>query len=167
MTQTITRAEEQRPTFLQVFVNGERTKRISNVESHNFTNSKRPDSLHDWFVKSAYLSLLEVQVFSADPGLFRVSFKLNAPFAGSFILLRGLLEFSRPKSISISANAASNSFELTSRVGVAFMIEYLDVIVGMLAREIRFKSHLKSILRFERSVKEMQAELYKELGIPA
>ena len=95
-----------------------------------------------------------------------VTFTLRDAYKNSFILLRGLLEFSRPKGIQISSNFTDRTFQVRIPAGQAGTVtQHLHTISGWLLREIRFKTSLKAIMGFENRVRQIQANLYRELSI--
>lgn len=124
--------------------------------------------LTEWLNASGFISALHSTVLSAT-GLFQngrliVTFVLNESYRDKFALLRGLLEFSRPKGITISANRLDRTFQLqVSPDQVDRIKEYLETILNLLAEEIRFKASLKSVIAFENKVRLEQEKVYEAL----
>ena len=166
MTQTAVLAgNEQRINFLNIFIRSKTTP-----ESIGTLTSNVPavNPLLNWFEKSSILQLVEVKsipagkIFQSDRAI--VKFKLSGIYHDQFVLLRGLLAFSRPKRIAISFDNNERTFEVS--VGTdqsAAVTEYLDLMLKLLIQEIKFKKSLKAILRFEESMRVEQSRLYKEL----
>ena len=121
-----------------------------------------------WFDNS---SLLQPVRFSADPvnrnlptDSTIIKFELSNDYREYFVLLRGLLEFSRPKEIMISVNSSEKTFEVyVSASQHEAVIAYLEIILEFFLKEINFKKLLKSVLQFEHTLKQRQAVLYSSL----
>jgi hypothetical protein len=108
-----------------------------------------------------FKSIAAGKIFQSDRAI--VKFKLSGIYHNHFVLFRGLLEFSRPKWI-VSFNNSERTFEFFVGMDQANAVtEYLDLILKLLVNEINFKKYLKSILRFEESVRVEQSRLYREL----
>jgi hypothetical protein len=128
--------------------------------------------LLDWFEKSsilesvAFKSIPAGKIFQSDRTI--IKFRLSGIYHEHFVLFRGLLEFSRPKGMAISSNNSERTFELFVGADQASaVVEYLDLILRLVIQEIKFKKSLKTILRFEESVRVEQARLYRELQTSA
>jgi len=160
MTQTAVLAGNEQPiNFLNVFIRPKTTP--ENVDALKY-------SAVNWFEKSsilepvAFKSIPAGKIFQSDRAI--VKFKLSGIYHEHFVLFRGLLEFSRPKRISISFNNSERTFELfVGTDEISAVTEYLDLIQKLLIQEIKFKKSLKAVLRFEASVRAEQSRLYKEL----
>jgi hypothetical protein len=165
MTQTAVLAgNEQQIHFLNIFIRSKKTR--ENVDTVPSKQSANP--MLDWFDKSTILKAISFKhipagkIFQSDRAI--VKFKLSGIYHDHYVLFRGLLEFSRPKWISVSFNNSEKAFELFLGIDQAQAVtEYLDLIVKSLIKEIKFKKSLKAILRFEESVRLEQSRLYREL----
>lgn len=119
--------------------------------------------------------IIYIKSFTAAPadGLFlharyAITFSLKDKFATHFVLLRGLLEFSRPKTIKIMPNTISKNFYIElSENQVEHFVTYLETIVAWLMKEIKFKEALRALITFEKEVKHKQATLYANLRASA
>ena len=162
MTQTAVLAgNEQRINFLNIFVRPKST-------SDGASKTPAVNPILNWFENSgilepiAFNSIPAGKIFQSDRAI--VKFKLSGIYHDHFILFRGLLEFSRPKWISVSSNSSERTFELFAGADQATEVtEYFEVILKLLIQEIKFKKSLKAILRFEERVRVEQAKLYREL----
>jgi len=165
MTQTAVLAgNEQQINFLNVFIRSKTT--TGTVEPASKSAAVNP--LLDWFDKSGILEPVSFKgipagkIFQSDRAI--VQFRLSGIYHEHFVLFRGLLEFSRPKWISVSFNNSERTFELFVGIDQATVVtEHLDLILKLLINEIKFKKSLKTILRFEESVRAEQSRLYGEL----
>jgi hypothetical protein len=166
MTQaTVLADNEQQINFLNLFI---RSKTTPDNEDALAPKSTVLNPILDWFDKSAVLapvtfkSIAAGKIFQSDRAI--VKFKLSGIYHNHFVQFRGLLEFSRPKWISVSFNNSERTFEFFVGMDQANAVtEYLDLILKLLVNEINFKKYLKSILRFEESVRVEQSRLYREL----
>jgi hypothetical protein len=164
MTQTAVLAGNEQPiNFLNVFIRPKTTP--ENVDA---LKDSAVNPILDWFGKSsilepvAFKSIPAGKIFQSDRAI--VKFKLSGIYHEHFVLFRGLLEFSRPRRISISFNNSERTFELFVGIDeISAVTEYLDLIQKLLIREIKFKKSLKAVLRFEAWVRAEQSRLYKEL----
>lgn len=101
---------------------------------------------------------------SDQPDLLDIRFRLSDRGQKNFVLLRGLLEFSRPKGINISSDIHDRSFKLLLTEDQAPAVtSYLQAISERFHKEIEFKASLKKILHFENAMKIEQAKLYQSL----
>ena len=166
MTQAAVLAgNEQQINFLNIFI---RSKSTPDNEDALARKSTVVNPIFDWFDKSTVLEPVAFQTIPAgkifESARAIVKFKLSGIYHNHFVLFRGLLEFSRPKWITVSFNSVERTFELFVGIDQAAAVtEYLDLILKSLVNEINFKKSLKSILRFEESVKVEQSRLYREL----
>ncbi len=171
MTQTAMLAGDiQRINFSNLFVGSQKpaTER-NNLDSPALkTKAKKTSALLYWLKQSDVFAPVEFQtipggeIFQTD--LLIVKFKLSDRYRDQFVLLRGLLEFSRPIKISVSSTTSDKSFQLHVTEDKAEIVaSYLDTIQGLFKNELRFKKSLKAVLRFERAVKYEQDKIYEEL----
>lgn len=127
-------------------------------------------ALFDWLETSPVLTAVEFRSLPAGRILgsnqLYAKFRLRQDYQDSFVLLRGLLEFSRPKEIAVSANSPERSFEVWLPEDQApRILAYFETIITRLLREIRFKASLKMIVKYEAKVKQEQARLYEALRV--
>lgn len=125
--------------------------------------------LTEWLERSPLL--FPVQSFSLPagntffPDQLLLKFRLREEYQHNFVLLRGLLEFSRPKKIVITANNSERTFEMwLTNDQAPDIIHYLEAIITRLLSEIKFKASLKMIIKYEERVRREQENLYKALG---
>jgi len=167
MTQTAVLAgNEQQVNFLNIFIRSKTTP--DNVDTLASKATVVVNPILDWFDKSdmlepvAFKNIPAGKIFQSDRAI--VKFKLSGIYHDHFVLFRGLLEFSRPKWISISFNNSERTLELFAGIDQAAAVtEYLDLNLKLLIKEIKFKKSLKTILRFEESIRVEQSRLYREL----
>lgn len=169
MTQTATLAgNDQHINFFNYFIGLK-----NNSSQQNRSVLVRPqggaeDPLFRWLKNSNLLKPVKSTTIAANKIFLTdrviIKFELSNDYRKHFVLLRGLLEFSRPKGIVISAHSSEKIFEL--HIGnnqAAAVISYLDIILKSFIKEINFKKSLKSVLRFEQTMKLQQAKLYNNL----
>lgn len=97
-------------------------------------------------------------------GRYIITLRLTDQYAKYFVLLRGLLEFSRPKSIKVSSDMTQKTFNVEiSEAQFAHFVSYIETIQGWLIKEIKFKEALKALITFEKKVKQEQAILYSNV----
>lgn len=118
------------------------------------------------------LSVRNLSVAKADAiflfDRYNITFTLSNKFAGHFVLLRGLLEFSRPRTIKISANASDKTFHVELSENEAdYFVSYVETILKSLLKEIKFKESLRALINFEQKVKREQVLLYANLKLSA
>jgi hypothetical protein len=114
------------------------------------------------------ISVVALQVVPADRIIRRkryfITFKLNDHFAKHFVLLSGILEFSRPKDIKVSRHKIARIFEVElSEMQAGRFSSYMQTILTWLIKEIKFKESLKDLIAFEKKVKQEQAILYSSV----
>jgi hypothetical protein len=130
--------------------------------------SKKENDAIDRLTKNKILTVSSIKFTPAGGILFTdhyaISFSLTDKLASHFVLLRGLLEFSRPKTMKVTADSTDKTFytEFTESQ-VDDVVTYIETIAGWLVKEIRFKEALRSLIIFEKSVKRTYAELYAEM----
>lgn len=170
MTQTAVLAgNEQRVNFLNIFIRSKTTP--DNIDALA-SKATAVNPILDWFEKSSILEPVAFKIipagkiFVSDRAI--VKLKLSGIYHDHFALLRGLLEFNRPKRISVSFNNSERTFELfVGTEQAAAVTEYLELILKLLIQEIKFKKSLKAILRFEESIRVEQSRLYRDLQAAA
>ena len=94
----------------------------------------------------------------------RLTFKASAHHAANLGLLKGLIDFHRPKGFSCTLNRADHT--ISADVPYAqqeLLISFLDRIKALLEKELAFKKHLKKILLFEDTIKQATAQAYAGL----
>jgi len=162
MTQTAVLAgNEQQINFLNIFI---RSKTTSDNVGIVVPKETEVNPILDWFDKSgmlepvAFKNIPAGKIFQSDRAI--VKFKLSGIYHDHFVLFRGLLEFSRPKWISVSIDNSERTFELFVGIDQTQAVtEHLDLMLKLLIKEIKFKKALKTILRFEESVRVEQSRL--------
>jgi len=167
MTSTAVHAGNDQPiNFFNLFVS---SKRTANKTQDEITDRDVvDDSFQRWFERSnvikpvTFKTIPAGEIFGADQVI--VKFRLGDLYQDKFVLLRGLLEFSRPTEISISSNNSEKTFQFhIGRDKVLAITTYLDKILDLFAKEIRFKESLKAVIRFEQAIRLEQSRLYREL----
>ena len=99
---------------------------------------------------------------------YNITFTLPNKYTDHFVLLRGLLEFSRPRTIKIISSALDRSFYVEfSENQAEHFVTYLETILNSLVKEIKFKESLRALIIFEEKVKLEQAVLYANLKLSA
>jgi hypothetical protein len=170
MTLATTRPEQERQNynFLAVFNNTKKSSTEIEIAPDIIQENTVENRLGNILSDSQALSVLSFKVipagklFVSNKYLIRV--KLTEQFATNFVLLRGLLEFSRPKNITISSRAKEQTFEIeVLETQVDHLLTYVQTILGWLIKEIKFKESLKAIIKFENRVKQEQAILYSNM----
>jgi hypothetical protein len=88
-------------------------------------------------------------------------FSIAKGYEDHFVLLRGLLGFGKPPHVLIVAEPADRTFviEVTSEYADA-AVSYFQKIFTWLAKEIKFKSALKEIMRLQREAQRLQEEAF-------
>lgn len=123
-------------------------------------------------IKHDLLSVKSVSVAKADAiflfDRYDLTFTLTKKYAGHFVLLRGLLEFSRPRTIKINSNTSDKSFRVEfSEKEADHIVSYIEAMLNSLLKEIKFKDSLRTLINFEQKVKREQALLYANLKLSA
>ncbi|MBT1703920.1 hypothetical protein [Chryseosolibacter indicus] len=94
----------------------------------------------------------------------RLSLTLKDEFINHFVMVKGLLEFSRSKDYQFSYNVAERSFLVDFDESLEDGLkELLTFVSARLSEEIRFKKALTQIREIEARHKEELAALYKAL----
>lgn len=110
--------------------------------------------------------LKESSLYSQTPLFFykervHLKFQVKTVYAPHFILVKGLLEFHRPKDFRFVFNVDEKSFEIDIKVSqLGFLEVFLDKIYTWLNRELAFKSVLKQVVAFEKRYKTESEKLY-------
>ena len=153
--------------FITVFTNAPNVNvETQSIENHNIGEAS--DRLLTRLNKTQVLSVIASKVVPAGAlfvsNKYIVRVKLLPEFSKSFVLFRGLLEFSRPKSVTIVSYSKDEIFEIEIlETQIEYILSYIETMVGWLIREIRFKEALGAIIRFEKRVKQEQASLYSKM----
>lgn len=100
--------------FVNIFNNSEKASSIPSSEQ--VSEEHAAHKFLEWLESSDIVTPVESTTISAG-GLFPnnrliVTFTLREAYKNSFVLLRGLLEFSRPKGIAISADTPDRTFQV-------------------------------------------------------
>jgi len=97
----------------------------------------------------------------------RLTFRISKPFQIQVGLLKGLLDFNRPKGFLFTLNRADNtiSADASSRQQ-AELVSFLIHIQTLVEKELAFKNHLKRILVFEETYRKAKAQAYDGLVTP-
>ena len=119
-------------------------------------------------VKHELLSIKTLSVSKADEiflfDRYNITFTLSDKFANHFVLMRGLLEFSRPGKIKIISNVNDRSFHVDiSERDADDLLTHLEITLNALVKEIKFKESLRALINFEEKVKQGQARLFASL----
>lgn len=169
MTQTAVLEHNAQPLHLfKIFAQPKQVASTSGDIALLPSHVKSENSINEWFMQSSMLMPLEIKTITAGKiclsDVVIVRFALSDNYRNHFVLLRGLLEFSRPKNISVSANNSEKSFELyIVKDQTTTVISYVDTILQLLMKEIAFKKSLQAVLKFERSIRIEQSKLYQAL----
>jgi hypothetical protein len=129
---------------------------------------RKPNPAIDRLIKNEIIFISSLTTSPAD-GIFlldryAITFRLSDKFSNHFVLLRGLLEFSRPKTIVITPNATDKTFHIAlSETQADHFVAHLDTILGWLIKEIKFKESLRALITFEKKVKREQAIFYANM----
>jgi hypothetical protein len=156
---------DQQVNFLNIFIRSKTTPDSIDALASKETAA---NPILDWIEKSGILEPVDFKsipggkIFQSDRTI--VKFKLSGIYRDHFVLLRGLMDFSRPKRISLSFNNSERTLELFAGTDQAAAVtEYLELILKLLIQEIKFKKSLKAIIRFEEAVRVEQSTLYRDL----
>ncbi len=104
-------------------------------------------------IKNDLLSVKSVSVAKADAiflfDRYNLTFTLTNKYAGQFVLLRGLFEFSRPRNININSNTSDKSFRIEfSEKEADHIVSYIETMLNSLLKEIKFKESLRALINF-------------------
>ena len=99
-------------------------------------------------------------VFSyGDRSRFR--FDISAGHASHFALIRGLIEFNRPKELNFVFHSETKSFETDIESSHREQLDTLIPLVNtLLLKELRFKNKLKEVIRFEAHYRKEKEKVY-------
>lgn len=136
--------------------------RTSSRKLSTFDFSKKDNHAIDRLTKNKIISVSSVNFM--HPDRYEVGFTLTNKFASHFVLLRGLLEFSRPKTIKVTANRADQSFYTEfSESQADDVVSYIETITGWFVKETKFKEAVRALIIFEQKVKREHAMLYAKM----
>jgi hypothetical protein len=94
----------------------------------------------------------------------RLSFSIAEKFTDQFILIKGLIEFNRPKHFSFTYNPVQKTVETDIEVNqIKELQSFYTSVYGWLKKEIQFKDTLKLILDWENRNKKEMAAVYSLL----
>jgi hypothetical protein len=170
MTLATTRPERERQNynFLAVFNNAKKSSTEVEVAPEIIQENTVENRLASILAHSQTLSIVSFKVIPAGKlfvsNKYLITVKLTEQFATNFVVLRGLLEFSRPKNITMSSRTKDQTFEIELlETHADHFLTYIQTILGWLINEIKFKQALKAIIKFENRVKQEQAILYSNM----
>src|SRR5688572_4044286 len=117
MTQIAAFADnDQRANFLNYFLGLKNNTRQQNLKVLAEPKSVAEKVLWRWLENSVLLKPVKSTTIAANKIFLTdrviIKFELSDEYREHFVLLRGLLEFSRPKEITISVQRADKTFEL-------------------------------------------------------
>jgi hypothetical protein len=132
-----------------------------------YFSMKKNDAI-DRLGKNKIITVSSIKYTPADGILlidrYAVSFTLADKLASHFVLLRGLLEFSRPNTIKIIATPTDKTFYTEFTESQADdVVTYIETIAEWLVKEIKFKKALRALIIFEKRVKREHAILYAKM----
>lgn len=94
----------------------------------------------------------------------RFTFKVSSHQYSNLGLLKGLIDFHRPRGFSFTINRADHTISAdVPSAQQELLISFLDRIKSLLEKELAFKKHLKKILLFEDTIKQATAQAYSGL----
>ena len=92
------------------------------------------------------------------------TFIVSAPFEIHFALIRGLIDFHRPKGIQFRFNREEKAIEVRAHLQhVDFLFQFLQKLKEWLDKEVQFKLALKKVIQFENQYKSQRASIYSSL----
>ena len=81
-----------------------------------------------------------------------------------FALIKGLIDFHRPKDIQFRFNRDEKSIEVRAHLQqVDFLFQFLQKVQEWLVKEVQFKLALKKVIQFEDQYKSQRASIYSSL----
>jgi hypothetical protein len=120
--------------------------------------------LLDWVSNSDTIELVKHSI--TIDNVFTLEFKLNETYHSNFVLLRGLLEFTRPKLIVLTDNRVDKTFTISFSSAIEDeSLSYLDTAINWLHQEIQFKKALKKIIAFEEKYNRDRRNIYDSISI--
>lgn len=137
------------------------TRQPLHISSHTETFS---GSVHT--IVDAGPLLKESSLYSQSPLFFykervHLKFHVKTTYTPHFILLKGLLEFHRPKDFRFVFNVGEKSFETDIKISqLGFLEDFLDKVHTWINRELAFKSLLKQVVAFEKRYKTESEKWY-------
>lgn len=120
-----------------------------------------------WLNQSVLVSKLNYHISPAKENQQNnvvLKFQLTDDLTSNFILLKGLFEFGNASAFAISADKATQTFELEIKsTNAEHVVNVLETIFNWLVKEINFKSKLKEVIRWEQRIREEQNLAYSGL----
>lgn len=93
-----------------------------------------------------------------------LKFALADSYVSHFPLLRGLFGFGKTAYINVKADSTDKTFVIEVSSGHAeSVIPYFEKIFSWLAKEIKFKSALKQVIRLQKEVEQSQQDAFAAL----
>lgn len=101
-------------------------------------------------------------------GKVQYTFNVSHRFVDQFALIKGLIDFHRPKDIQFRFNREEKSIQVRAHLHhVDFLVLFLHKVEEWLVSEVQFKMALKKIIQFEARYKSQRSAIYNSLlGIP-
>ena len=93
-----------------------------------------------------------------------LSFEVIERFQPYYILIKGLIDFHRPKELFFSFDRVGSSFEVkVSNQDALKVIGFLQNVHSWLVQEVQFKTALKKVIAFEKQYNADRQALYGSL----
>jgi hypothetical protein len=129
----------------------------TNILSLNTANESKPLNLDlPMFIQTS-------QQFSYNDRI-RVIFNISDEWKQHFILIKGLIEFSRGQNFSFTYDKTTGSLQTDFHVENANLLEnFLKGIEAWLVKEVTFRKALKDVLAFEEHYKKRSALVYSAI----
>lgn len=131
-----------------------------------------PNEVYINAIAATDVQLIENQLFENVSPLhynarIRLSIQIAEKFRKHFALIRGLMEFHRPKHFSFEYQFSQKTLEIDIEgKQLTELLIFFDLILTLITEEIRFKGALKLVLEFEDRYKKAQSEIYAQLKQP-
>jgi hypothetical protein len=94
----------------------------------------------------------------------RYTFIVSKRFENQFALIKGLIDFHRPKHILFRFNREEKSIEVRTHLQqVDFLFGFLQKVQEWLVKEVQFKLALKKVIQFEDQYKSQRDSIYSSL----
>ncbi len=94
----------------------------------------------------------------------RLAFTVADEFAREFVLIRGLIEFHRPKELSFIYDREFRSIVVAvTQEQLGILHQFFGLIYDLLAKERRFRKALRSVIEVENSYRRVLENAYAEL----
>lgn len=91
----------------------------------------------------------------------RVAFMIGEGYRGDFVMIRGLLEFHRPKDFSIIYDRQARSITIdAAQSRIEALQEFLEFVQHSLDKEKRFRHALKIAIEFESRYRAERESIY-------